>query len=257
MYAKKTREVRLSQKEIKKKSQSSSKVEFRFIGTPRSGMNTIAKWMLSNFKGYSFYSTKPLDTIPTDTEFYTNLIKRIVTNKKNLIARNKGDSVGVGFCWDGFPIQKCIRTPSVQPTRFNVLVLRDPFNQFASIEKTTNVWEKRNLTAREYIKLRELWISHAQVFKNKNEIWDGKVLRILFDRWVTDPDYRKEILNVASPFLGPITLDIDKKYSPTPFDNISVMKRFDDMMKHSLVCRAIYQDTTIKTFCTKIFGWSK
>jgi len=250
------REVRLTNKEIAKRTKSSERMEMRFIGTPRCGMNAIAKWILMHFQGYSFYRGKPLRSANHDKPFYVKYLKGITRDKKNLVARNKGDKVCIGFCWDRLPFKNCTNTPSAMKKRINVLVLRDPFNQFSSIEKAKQVWDKKGLSAIEYIELRKLWMNHAQAFVNHDQVWDGKVLRILFNRWATDEKYRAKILKVLGDSFSYDDVGIPKLYAPSPFKNEKVVKRFDQMKNSNPMRAMIGYDNTMKTLCRKIFGWS-
>ena len=248
-----TRVVKLSTKEIKQRTKTKEKVEIRFIGMPRCGINCIAKWMLMHFQGYSFHSSKPLPVARKDKQYYKKLTDKLVSNKKNLVSRNQGKRLCVSFGWHNLCPSVCIKTPSIFPKRINVIVLRNPFNQFASIEKTRNIWTKDSLTAREYIELRSMWLAQAGYFSKKYSLWDGKLLRILYDKWVSDPNYQKEILHILGDEFEEVNLDLSKIQTPTPFDNTKVNKRFDQM-KDSNPMKAMSRDNILKKLTQNIFG---
>jgi len=245
------REVRLSTKDIKKRTKSAEKVELRFIGTSRCGLNAIGRWMIEHYKGYGFYQSKTLKTLSDNKKWYAKLLNGIVQSKKNLVCRNNGDRLCVGFNWKYTPWELCLKTPSVYKNRVNVMILRDPANQLASIEQSLSLFD-RNLTAREYIEWREVWMHQAQAFVNA-KLWDGKTFRILYNRWVVDSEYRKKILDTLGENFSSEDLDITKRYGKSPFKSNKVLKR-DREMRDSHPVQAIQRDEQLKSLSQKIFG---
>lgn len=245
---KRVREVRLTNKEIDKKINESTKVEFRFIGTPRCGMNAIARWLFLQVRGFSFYRKTPLDNVSKSLRNYKRLTSQIVKRKENLIARNKGKNVCVGFCWSASEVKPCLKTPSVYEKRINVQVLRDPYNQFASIAQSRHLWNNETLTAREYIDLRSLWINHALSFKpHKNSVL------ILYNKWATSSKYRQQILNDLSSYLTTDDCYTSDNLTPSAFRKTNYLER-DKVMRDSPVITALNKDFYIQKLTQKIFG---
>lgn len=247
----KKRESNLSLKDLKQRSNGNFS-EFRFIGFPRSGIRSIGYWLLSNFSGLSFFKDEPLKKVPTSKKFYKKFAKDIAFQKEYLISRS-GNDVCVGFCWMDFPWRKCIKTPSVYKNRFNILVLRNIYHQVASLEKAKNKWSNEKLTAKEYVEFRYQWEDMAKSFLKK-PIREKNTIRILFDQWISDGKYRKQILNALDPLpFIPIKNDnIFQRSLSTPFDVHDPLNRFENMSNVTPMS-IMHKDKALKFLTKKLF----
>ncbi|MGK7950711.1 MAG: hypothetical protein AB4368_18515 [Xenococcaceae cyanobacterium] len=72
--------------------------------------------------------------------------------------------------------------------RYDVLILRDPFNLLASRIKS-NMLPVKN----KYLSLSELWINYAKEFLQETNYLQNNKVCINYNRWVSDKNYRHQI----------------------------------------------------------------
>ncbi|MBD3248768.1 hypothetical protein GF336_01870 [Candidatus Woesearchaeota archaeon] len=176
-----------------------NKLGIRIIGLQRTGNHPIINWIIkSSKKKYLFVNSIGPSVMPYgfsllhaegDYEFNgsmydvikKNIIKELSKEKKELVIYSHEDET-----LD--TIKKCDRSTETYfggfEKHFNVLILRDPFNLFAS-------------------QMKSRWISYSDI-KYNVQIWkeyareflEGSMLDnfvgINYNRWVVDKEYRKE-----------------------------------------------------------------
>jgi hypothetical protein len=238
-HSKRQRKTSLNNQQIQKRKKSAKKsIEFGFIGTSRSGMNAVARWVLTHFRGFAFYKANPLSSLPTQEQ------KDRIQSKENLVVRNKGNIVCLAYRFRNLTPKECLTDST------NVLVLRNPYHQLASLVQWKKIQTKGNFNVNEYILFRSLWIEYAKVFLN-SKLFDGKNYYILFDRWATDQDYRQKILTTLGKNFSSEDTDITKLVTPSAFQDTKVCKRFEEM-KNELPLKAIVRDSKIQSLWKKI-----
>jgi hypothetical protein len=87
--------------------------------------------------------------------------------------------------------------------RYDVLILRDPFNMFASmVQRHSKQLQAQSKITRNYFRIRgkdtdisivELWISYAKEFLGETQVFNQTKIPINYNLWFLSVDYRKEI----------------------------------------------------------------
>lgn len=176
---------------------------FRVLGMRRSGNHAIINWLLSNYNN-GICITETYQDESSEKDAYVP----IFTNNKNILFFNS--CVEDPF-WN---IKDCIEFEnyslilhSYEDKQFeyilehsynncfndekditNIIILRDPFNTFASRFK----YENSDL----FTKVDEfhvnLWIEYAEEALNITNYFDNKLI-ILYNEWLTNKNYRDDI----------------------------------------------------------------
>ena len=157
--------------------------DFQVIGMRRSGNHAIISWILSNFTGNVCH--------------YNN----IFIEKEGLFVEEKqvlsieGDSNGSScklYSFEDYPFIEV--TPCLSQVANKVLIIRDPFNTFASrikrARKVNDIVDVFGVLITR--KVLETWKQHAREFIGQTQHLGENVIKINFNKWWADPDYRKE-----------------------------------------------------------------
>ena len=81
-------------------------------------------------------------------------------------------------------------------TRYDLLILRDPYNTFASILKgqiNTNNFTYLHTHPKNQKSIAELWLDYAKEFLGKTNYLKHNRVMVSYNQWVSDKDYRKNI----------------------------------------------------------------
>jgi tetratricopeptide (TPR) repeat protein len=157
--------------------------DFQIFGLRRSGNHAVIDWMMPQCQKH--------DRIM----HYNNV--RVLRNgeiqaHKNHIAQFIGPNEEGGiFRIFGFEDTNLLQPPKHIQLGIPFIVLRDPFNTFASRLRLVNttgdeLHSKANLVTDFTI---ELWKQYAQEFLAK----ESKFMTVNFNQWIIDKDYRKEL----------------------------------------------------------------
>jgi len=172
--------------------------EYRIIGMRRSGQHAIANWIIRQTRGSAWYindinPNQSIDDLNNPRsqpgQWYTDGFEqetRTSTFSDNLVYNHED--------WKVSDIQtvnticqhdQYIGTSNI---RYDVLVLRDPCNLFASryyfrsgMPQDAQRWQWNDV---------DLWKSHAREFLGKTSHLENRKVVISFNQWVEDPAYR-------------------------------------------------------------------
>lgn len=246
-------------------------------GLRRSGLHIIMNWLLSHYNGnVTFINDANHRKVPINQSTPSDLLPCI--DAKQLLAND----FGVGedkLLLVGFEDEKLLSIKSWnwdealfgQPKeRKRVLVLRDPFNLFASRLRLARN-EAHNPFSLELLMLGpdgtpffpELWKRHAREFLGQTNHLGPDLIRINYNRWASDVDYRKEI----SSHLGREFNDVERERVPSfgfgsSFDGIRedrngthmrVSERWREFSNDPQY-RDLFADTEILDLAETIFG---
>ena len=152
------------------------------VGIRRTGNHAIINWLLHQLKGgYSFCNDIAPSQFPFDSRFKESKFR---PNTKNLLVSYEDHSVEN-------VILEPLNTLGEYSQRTSILLLRNPFNLFASWyrwDEPLGVKFRENESYRK--EMIDLWKSHARFWvSNKGP----EVIGIFFDKWVDDKMYRQQI----------------------------------------------------------------
>lgn len=189
--------------------------EFRIVGMSRSGNHSIINWFIKQIQGhYCFLNCAEPKTNP----FYTarplelenmNKTYRVNYQEFDLGAERRGSLSPKDYllysyedCFLGMLKNKIFeeqRDAFVGPShrRVDILILRDPFNLFASRKRSGFFSGRTELSSKPvtHLMAKRIWKQHAKEATNeKSYLGKGRVV-IYYNLWVSDPEYRKEIAN--------------------------------------------------------------
>lgn len=226
--------------------------EFRIVGISRSGNHAIINWMLKQIKGrylflncaepkYDPYlSARPLNN---EGKVYQTNIQNFDLQKEREKIFSVKDYLLYNYedCFLGplnNKVQKEERKNWVGPSenKKDVLILRDPFNMYASRLKAGflrghSLQHRKELIAGST--LRRIYKQHAREFLSEKNYLKNK-LCIKFNSWSTDKDYRKSIaadLNI--PFTDEGFKEVNSVAGGSSFDGIGHSGRATEMQVNS------------------------
>ena len=102
--------------------------------------------------------------------------------------------------------------------RYDVIILRDPFNWFASRLKS-NFLEVKNY----HLNLQNIWLQYAKEFLGKTKYLQHNKICINYNLWVKDIDYRREIASKLDlEFTDTGINKVSSLGGGSSFDNISL-----------------------------------
>jgi hypothetical protein len=124
---------------------------------------------------------------------------------------------------------------------FSVVILRDPFNLFASrIKKYRKLLDSEHdsgKTIASYIgnvgwadnDSANMWINYADAYLGDRQL-DNKTIYILYNKWVLDLEYRKKVSEVVGDRFNDSGINITSKFGDgSSFDDFSYKKSAQEM----------------------------
>ena len=186
----------------KKKSEIVNEKEIRVVGLRRSGNHAIITWIRRHYPEYIYH----LNNIPVKQNPYRFLAEHFP--KDNLKQEAKGNFTHKNcliYSYENGALEN-IADPIFEAkhdiylgksrTRTDVLILRDPFNMFASMlaggEKTNS--KLRYMRIRKSEKnISQLWLDYAKEFLGETSYLKNNKLVINYNKWCLEENYRKQI----------------------------------------------------------------
>ena len=168
--------------------------EIRFVGLKRSGNHAIVNWIVRQSKGpiLHFNDVRPdepyhpsrlvngawAEALAVDTTIYSieDTALAVVADAHSYPRR------------DVYPDLRCDR-------RIDVLLLRDPFNLFASRFRRGEPWGRKALYVNG-MSTPQLWVSYALEFLGQSRWLDPRCIRINYNQWCKSLEYRRELARV-------------------------------------------------------------
>lgn len=282
-----------------------TKVEIHVMGLRRSGNHSIIHWIISQCPG-SIYFLKdmPLFKVPAlcgthvtvATNKYVQLIQKISLKKlevnknapfwRNALKRAKEKVLTLAFyilkkdyliysyedrslkdIFDAKEQRIRNRLSGGSPLKYEILILRDPFNLIASRLKRIENRKKLNikgLGSQESLKgLVGLWKDYAKEYLGyTNYLKNNKVI-INYNKWCVDKDYRENIAKrLGVPFSDKAINDVPADGGGSSFDGQSLQGKAQEMQvmerwKHyagNKIYEDILCDKELVDLSDKIFG---
>lgn len=242
---------------IKSKDQ---KTFYRLSGMRRSGNHAVINWVLKQLHGATCYNNNMGPFHPPEN----TIIKKIKFrgfSKFNLLV-----SLEDKWCKDAFLNYDFFKFGKSRQ-KYNVLILRDPYNMFAS----RWVWKDEfGILFREDLEhqkmIIEIWKEHARTYiqwQNGQEFLNcGKGIAINYNRWFRDKKYRNEIANqLGLRFTDAGKEDITNYGHGSSFDgrdlhkqasNLKVLERWKGTIDDPKY-RMLFEDVELRELARSIF----
>ncbi|MCB1243828.1 MAG: glycosyltransferase family 9 protein [Verrucomicrobiales bacterium] len=275
-----TNDMRREAKETAEASATSAPEQetLEVCGLRRSGLHPIMNWLLSHFEGdVTFINDLGNKEQPLSRATESDRLPCL--DEKRRRSRLLGEPRGRALLMIGFEdtTLEIVRDwPTIEPItgawtrKRRVLILRDPFNLFASrlhlarqrphVKLSQGLFQRGAEGTR---RLLDLWKTHAREFLGHTHVLGEETIRINYNRWNTEVGYRKTV----SEQLGRPFHDREKETVPpfgygSSFDgmrcdqNASRMKVFArwEELQDDTDYRALLADGELWELATEIFG---
>lgn len=232
--------------------------EIRFVGLQRSGNHAVINWILKQCEGDILFfndvdSVDPLDSSrimqgDINSDCLECLLYSYEDRLLNAIAR------------PGFYPENNSRHTNVRK-RYDVLVIRDPFNFFASRSKHAVVLsgESNYISG---LSVPNLWITYAKEYLNETSYLKNNKIVINYNRWCVSRSYRKKIAeNMGLVFTDRGFSEVTNYGSGSSFDELKFNKEANMMktdsrwanFKNSQEYVSLFSDKQIVEYSNKIF----
>ncbi|MDC0834928.1 hypothetical protein POG22_18245 [Geitlerinema sp. CS-897] len=244
-----------------------NEIEICFHGMARSGNHAAIDWIIG-------MSPHPVD-------YWNNVAncpKKIFFRKKQILLRSH-ENRSLSEMSQNFLEKEHDNYFGKSRKRFNVLLLRDPFNLFAS--RLKQVWNQGldelktgfvmghpsyqygQSTPSEFVKV---WKEHAREFLGITSYLSQPKVLINYNRWVTDRDYRIKIASDLELSYQEETLQKvvgkEGKGTGSSFDRFEFAKKASKMkvferwkaMQNNANYRSLFEDTEVWDLSQQIFG---
>lgn len=245
-----------------------------FFGLRRSGNHAIINWIQKNIDSVE---DEALSIHYNDiyVPLYTNPLR--VLEPKDVKVAAPYNNITILLSYEDIPLTEVAKLPTIagqdeiieNAEKYRILVLRDPFNFFASrlqrvrtLESkgiTTNIIQQQSLT--EIVKL---WKDYAKEFLGRTTLLGDKVA-INYNRWVSEKEYRDAILNEAFGRTENLDLginDVSSHGGGSSFDQLNFDSRGKEMdtgnrwkyFIHDEVFTSLFRDKELVALSIEIFG---
>ncbi|WP_204137396.1 hypothetical protein [Halomicronema sp. CCY15110] len=251
-----------------------NKKELRIIGLRRTGNHTVAEWIKAQEPG----AIEHLNNLEVRCNPYRYKYEMLIDHYPEHhnwaykhyqpLAKGRFPEIDCLICgYEDHPLGS-IADPLFEQLhdayvgksakRFDILVLRDPFNLFASRLKSNMIPVKSaKFTAV------DLWIQYAKEFLGETQYLNHNRIAVNYNQWVTDVDYRQQlaaqlglefsdtgIKKVASLGGGS---SFDGSAMDGKGDQMAVLERWQHF-KDDEAYRALFKNRQLLEYSQKIFG---
>jgi hypothetical protein len=261
-----------------------NKKELRILGLQRSGNHAIINWIFTQCKELKCYLNfvKPhcnpflsFERRGTVKEFQKDFFEKFNISKEKLGIFSAKDTLIYSY-EDELPedvffsetfSKNRVRWVGHSKEKYNILILRDPFNLFASrLKREENQIPNQHMlkVEAEKKKLIKLWKSHAELFINAGGLsTDEEIITINYNSWFTDKNYREQLaktlniefndstINEVLPIGGGSSFDsLNKNNSAEEMEVLERWKHYKDNEFFS----EIFKDKELIELSEQIFG---
>lgn len=202
--------MKLEKKAPVQHQETVNNTEFRIVGMSRSGNHSIINWILEQLQGrYCFLNCAEPKTNPFHSARPLNDNKTYQVNYQDfdLDAEKKGKFSQKDYllhsyedCFLGMLNHKSFEEQhdtfvGTSNRRVDILILRDPFNLFASRKKSGFFDAQAGLGSKPVSSLTtaRIWKQHAREFIGEKKYFLRKPVLINYNSWVSDDTYRQDI----------------------------------------------------------------
>ena len=239
---------------------SSEKItHYRILGIKRSGNHAIISWIQSGLEGLSSFCN---DLRPEDPPQKALIKKTISGPRKNTHLLCSYED----YLFEEIFLQGSSPGSIPNSQIIDILVLRDPFNLFASWIAWQSGWGKNFREEKPYREnLQAMWKNHAGHFLNTTEKSPNKLECISYNAWISDKGYRENLAKRLGLGKAPKSLPKVSKFGHgSSFDGLAhfhqpgemaVLERWKQVKDHPIF-KEIRSDAEIQALNKQIFGWN-
>lgn len=234
--------------ETKQNQGAVNKNEFRIVGMSRSGNHPIINWITNQLSGRfcflncaepktnPFYTARPLSQedetyLVNYHNFDLNAEKKGSFSYKDYLIHSYED------CFLGMLSNKIFEKQhdtfvGYSGQRFDILILRDPFNLFASRKKAGLFYAQEELKSKPVSPLTaiRIWKQHAREFIDAKKYLRHHRILINYNQWACDYTYRKELAAALGlDFTDTGFQDVSSCAGGSSFDGLKYNNRADKM----------------------------
>ncbi len=254
-------------------------VEMRVVGMSRSGNHPIINWIGLQFPGKRVCllnsaqpKTNPFVTGYSGGEGYTIFFNNFMVNKKweqRQLFRKKDCLI---YSYEDAPLQEVIAEDfevnretwiGKSLKRYDLLVLRDPFNLFASRLRLRAKFNERPDVQRKIPGLVNLWKDYAKEYLRKTNHLKNNLVTISYNSWFSSVDYRRDLANkLEIPFTDRGIEKVVSVGTGSSFDGQEFCRKAGEMKvlerwRHFVddkFYRSIFKDIELVELSDEIFG---
>ncbi len=257
-------------------------VEFRVTGMKRSGHHGFINWLFSQCSGRSicFLNNAVPNANPFMTQNFSHLEWYRLEDRYDYLAEAGGRLTlkeYLIYCYEDWPLDQvfCERFEHVHDhlvgaskTRYDLIVLRDPFNCFASrLKQWWQGWMHEQFPALNTPAGREacvwLWKAFAKEYLRKTAYRKHTPVDVHYNRWFTDQAYRQGLAAALGlPFTDRGRHKVTDHGSGSSFDgqafdgnalHMRVLERWQQYKDNPIYLSLFKHDTELLDLTAEIF----
>ncbi|ACK67825.1 conserved hypothetical protein [Rippkaea orientalis PCC 8801] len=265
-----------SLRELTQINNSSSVVnqkEIRVIGLRRTGNHAIIQWLAQQQSGIIW----TLNNLPVNENPYRHRYEYPEkSDPPSLVQSLRTEAWGnftpkdcIIYSYEDYSLEKVVSEqfeakhdlylgPSLE--RYDVLILRDPFNLFASRLKSEKIPVKHQGKT-----MADLWIEYAKEFLNETQyLKDNRKICINYNKWFCEEEYRREIahqleLNFSNKGVNTVShygggSSFDSKQFQGKANKMKVLERWQNFIDNPSYHKLISNKELID-YSERIFGY--
>lgn len=263
--------------------------EIRVIGLRRTGNHAIMNWIRKQQPGEVFYINNAKINVNPFRHVYEDQVRKIKDPglegwRTNNVERWRKEAIGefstkdcLVYSYEDQPLEKlCDRTfekkhdlyfgPS--EIRYDLILLRDPFNLFASRLRAsrrqtpeTGSIDFMKVKAR-HISLPKLWVDYAKEYLGETQYLQHVKVPVNYNQWVSSTDYRRQLAETLGlEFTDSGVDDVMTNGGGSSFDGtelqgkaseMSVLERWKTFVDDPAF-KSLIEDEALLSYATKIF----
>lgn len=255
---------------LKQSSQIVNQKEVRVIGLKRSGNHAIINWIWKQ----QGQGVTHLNNLPVKINPYRFLYEHYPTPKlKQESLGNFTEKELLIYSYEDFSLEDIVHESfekkhdlylGKSQKRYDALILRDPFNCFASRLKmyiNNNVIDQRNTLVTE--KGVKIWLGYAKEFLGETNFLKNDKVCINYNLWCSDLEYRQQLAEQLDLEFTDAEFDrVKGQGGGSSFDGLNlkhqgskmkVTERWQSMADHPYFLE-VMKNPEIFEYSTKIFG---
>lgn len=215
-----------------------NQTELRIIGMSRSGNHPIIHWIRRQARGrVCFLNCAEPQTNPFQSCRPLASGRRAVTNYRPFHLRREAAGKFSKKDWLLYSYEDCFLTMvhtklfeerhdefvGASRKRINILILRDPFNLFASRMHS----EFGGVTPKTAVRI---WKQHAKHFAGERKLLPAPSVEISYNRWASDRQYRREIASeLGLQFTDRGAGEVSRTGGGSSFDGMKFRRQAEEM----------------------------